>query len=45
MKIKFDLDDELPLNKAIEIRSIIIVVRTAFHENNKCFPQVFLHKL
>ena len=27
MKIKFNSDDELPLNKAIEIPSMIIVVR------------------
>ena len=29
-KIKFNLDDELPLNKAIEITSMIIIVRTVF---------------
>ena len=27
MKIKFNSDDELPLNKAIELLSMIIVVR------------------
>ena len=42
MKIKFNSDDELPLNKAIEIISMIIVVKTVFHENNKYYPQVFL---
>ena len=42
MKIKFDLDDELPLNKTIEIRSMIIVVRAVFHGNNKYYLQVFL---
>ena len=42
MKIKFYSDDELPLNKTIEIRSMIIVVRTVFHANNKYYPQVFL---
>ena len=42
MKIKFKSDDELPLNKAIEIPSMIVVVRTIFYENNKCYPQVFL---
>ena len=34
MKIKFDLDDNLPLNKTIEIHNVTIVVRTVFHENN-----------
>ena len=42
MKIKFNLDDELPLNKTIEILNMIIVVRAVFHENNKYHPQVFL---
>ena len=43
MKIKFNLDDELPLNnKMIEIHSMIIVVRAVFYKNNKYYPQVFL---
>ena len=42
MKIKFHSDGELPLNKTIEIPSMIIVVRAVFHENNKYYPQVFL---
>ena len=48
MKIKFNLDKELPLNKMMEIPSMIIVVRAVFHENNKYYPQVLgecLHKL
>ena len=42
MKIKFNLDDKLPLNKMIEISSMIIVVRAVFYENSKYHPQVFL---
>ena len=42
MKIKFSLDEELSLNKMIEIPSMIIVVRAVFHENNKYYPQVSL---
>ena len=42
VKIKFNLDDELPLNKPIEICSMIKVVRVVFHENNKYYPQVVL---
>ena len=36
MKIKFDLDKKLPLNKAIEITStsMIIVVRAVLHEKD-----------
>ena len=40
MKIKFNSDYELPLNKTIEIISMIIVVRAIFLENNKYYPQV-----
>ena len=42
LKIKFNSDDELPLNKMIEIPTIVIVVRAVFHENNRYSPQVFL---
>ena len=42
MKIKFNPDDELPLNKTIEIPTMTIAVRVAFHENNKYYPQVSL---
>ena len=41
MKIKFNSDGELPLNKTIEIPSMMVVVRAVFHENNK-HPQAFL---
>ena len=42
MKIKFNLDDELSLNKTTEISTMTIVVRAIFYENNKYYPQVFL---
>ena len=41
MKIKFNSDGNLPLNKMIEIHSIIIDVRAVFHKNNKYYPHVF----
>ena len=34
-EIKFDLDDDIPQNKAIEIHNEIVVVRAVFHEHNK----------
>ena len=40
MKIKFNSDDELPLNKEIEIPVMVIVVRAIFYENNKYYTQV-----
>ena len=42
IEIKFNSDNELPLNKTIEIRTITIVVRAIFLENNHYYPQVFL---
>ena len=42
MKIKLNSDDELPLNKTVEIPTITIVVRTIFLENNKYYPHVLL---
>ena len=33
MKIKFNSDDQLPLNKMIEIHNEKIVVRAVFHKN------------
>ena len=35
MKIKSNSDDDLPLNKTLELRNMIIVVRSVFHENTK----------
>ena len=49
VKIKFNLDDNLPLQKTLQLCNMIIVVRAIFHEGNKYDPQVFLdeclHKL
>ena len=44
MKIKFNSDDELPLNKMIEILTMAIVLSAAYNENNKYHPQFFLGK-
>ena len=44
MRIKFNSDDKLPLNKTIEIPTMTLVVRAVFHENNKYYLEVFLVK-
>ena len=38
MKVKFNSDDQLALNKTMEIPSIIIVLRAIFLENKKYYP-------
>ena len=42
MKIKFDSNDHLPLKKLLEFHNMIIFVRFVFHDDNKCYLQVFL---
>ena len=42
MKIKFNSDDNLPLNKQLKFLSVTIIVRSVFEEDGKDCPQVFL---
>ena len=42
MKIKFNSDDDLPLNKELKFHNITITIRTVFEEDGKLYPQVFL---
>ena len=42
MKIKFNSDDNLPLNKMLKLRMLTIIVRSVFEEDGKYYPQVFL---
>ena len=41
MKIKFDSDDDLTLNKALKFHVITIIIRSAFEEDGKLYPQLF----
>ena len=42
MKIKFNSDDDLPLNKALQFHNITITIKSVFEEDGKLCPQVFL---
>ena len=42
MKIKFNSDDDLPLNKLLKSRLMTITIRHVFGEDGKLYPQVFL---
>ena len=42
MKIKFDSDDKLPLNKQLKLLSVTIVLRSVFEDDGKYYPQAFL---
>ena len=42
MKIKFNSDYKLPLNKQLKFLRVTIVIRSVFEEYGKCYPQAFL---
>ena len=42
MKIKFNSDDELPLNKLLKSRLMTTTIRHVSEEDGKLYPQVFL---
>ena len=44
IKIKFESDDDLPLDKILSIPVCIITVTSVFQEDNNYFPQVYLHE-
>ena len=41
-KIKFNSDDDLPLNKLLKFDSITIIIRFVLSEDGKFYPQLFL---
>ena len=44
MKIKYNSDGDLPLEKTLELYNMLIVVRSVFYEDYKCYQKVFLDK-
>ena len=42
MKIKFNSDDSLPLNKVLTFHNMTIIIRLVFQEDGKYYRQVFL---
>ena len=41
MQIKFNSDDNPPLNKPLKFHLMTIIIRSAFDEDGKLYPQVF----
>ena len=39
MKIKFNSDDYLPLNKTLMLHNLVIIVRSIFEEDGKYYPR------
>ena len=42
MKIKFDTDDNLPLNKTLKLHNMTIIIRSVFEEDGKFYLQIYL---
>ena len=45
MKIIFNLDDDVPLNKTLELHNMVVVLRTDYNEDRKVLPQRFLRSM
>ena len=41
MKIKFNSDDNSPLNKILKLHNLAVIVRSVFEEDGKYYRQVF----
>ena len=41
-KIRFESDDDLPMNKRIKLHLLTIMIRCLFSEDGKFYPQSFL---
>ena len=41
-QIKFNSEDDLPLNKPLKFHNMTITIRSVFEEDGKLYPQVFL---
>ena len=42
MKIKFNSDHDLPLNKPLKFHAMTIIISSVFEKYGKLYPQVFL---
>ena len=42
MKIKFNSDDDLPLNNPLKFHAMTIIVKYVFEDDAKTYPQLFL---
>ena len=41
MKIKFNSDEDLPLNKPLKFHAMTIIIKSVFEEDGKFYPQLF----
>ena len=41
-KIKFESNDDLPIDNIVNMHHVTILIRSLFAQNNKFYPQLFL---
>ena len=44
MKIKFNSDGNIPLNKQLNVPTIGVIIRNTFEKDGKYYPQTFLEE-
>ena len=42
IKIKFNSDDDLPLNKPLKFHLMTLIIKSIFEEDGKLYPELFL---
>ena len=42
MKIRFESDNNLPLNKTLKLQMLTVIVKSVFEEDGKYYQQLFL---
>ena len=42
MKIRFESDNNLPLNKTLKLHMLTVIVQSVFEEDGKYYQQLFL---
>ena len=42
MKIRFESDNNLPLNKTLKLHMLTVIVKSVFEEDGKYYQQLFL---
>ena len=42
IKIKFNSDDDLPLNKPLKFHLMTLIIKSVFEEDGKLYPELFL---
>ena len=45
MKIKFNSDDTLPLNKMLKLHMLTVIIKSVFEEDGKCYTRFLVECL